>query len=109
MVVLPGVPTSAIFTFHEFVAPLIRMLAGRGSQERTIVPARLAVKVNSEIGRTEYLLVGLVETGDEGAATSLAAYPMGQGAGPLHHLYRRGQQRRSSTVVAEAEHSHSRN
>ena len=37
------------------------------------------------------------------------AYPMGQGAGPLHHLYRRGQQRRSSTVVAEAEHSHSRN
>ena len=34
------------------------------SQERTVVPARLAVKVNSEIGRTEYLLVGLVETAD---------------------------------------------
>ena len=29
----------------------------------TVVPARLAVKVNSEIGRTEYLLVGLVEIG----------------------------------------------
>jgi hydroxymethylpyrimidine/phosphomethylpyrimidine kinase len=37
------------------------------------------------------------------------AYPIGQGSGPLHHLYRRGQQRRASTVVAEAEHSHSRN
>jgi putative molybdopterin biosynthesis protein len=83
VVVLPGFPTSAIFTFHEFVAPVIRMLAGRGSQERTMVPAKLAVKVNSEIGRTEYLLVGLVETGNEGAGTSLAAYPMGQGSGSV--------------------------
>jgi putative molybdopterin biosynthesis protein len=78
VVVLPGFPTSAIFTFHEFVAPVIRLLAGRGSEERTVVQARLAVKVNSEIGRTEYLLVGLVQTG-----TSLAAYPMGQGSGSV--------------------------
>ena len=84
VVVLPGFPTSAIFTFHEFVAPVIRLLAGRGAQERTVVPARLAVKVNSEIGRTEYLLVGLVETADEAAGgTSLAAYPMGQGSGSV--------------------------
>jgi putative molybdopterin biosynthesis protein len=83
VVVLPGFPTSAIFTFHEFVAPVVRLLAGRGSQKRTSVPARLAVKVNSEIGRTEYLLVGLVETADEGAGTSLAAYPMGQGSGSV--------------------------
>lgn len=82
VVVLPGFPTSAIFTFHEFVAPVIRLLAGRDPEERTVVPARLAVKVNSEIGRTEYLLVGLVETG-EGTATSLAAYPMGQGSGSV--------------------------
>jgi len=79
VVVLPGFPTSAIFTFHEFVAPVIRMLAGRGSEERTVVPAKLAVKVNSEIGRTEYLLVGLGETPNEG----LAAYPMGQGSGSV--------------------------
>jgi putative molybdopterin biosynthesis protein len=83
VVVLPGFPTSAIFTFHEFVAPVIRMLAGRGSEERAMVPARLAVKVNSEIGRTEYLLVGLVETADEQAGTSLTAYPMGQGSGSV--------------------------
>ncbi len=82
VVVLPGFPTSAIFTFHEFVAPVVRLLAGRGSEERTVVPARLAVKVNSEIGRTEYLLVGLVETAaSEGV--SLAAYPMGQGSGSV--------------------------
>jgi putative molybdopterin biosynthesis protein len=79
VVVLPGFPTSAIFTFHEFVAPVIRLLAGRGAEERTTVSAKLAVKVNSEIGRTEYLLVGLVETAEK----ELAAYPMGQGSGSV--------------------------
>jgi putative molybdopterin biosynthesis protein len=81
VVVLPGFPTSAIFTFHEFVAPVIRMLAGRDAEERTVVEAKLAVKVNSEIGRTEYLLVGLVQ----GAASDrdLIAYPMGQGSGSV--------------------------
>jgi len=87
VVVLPGFPTSAIFTFHEFVAPVIREQAGRDSTTRTTVPARLAVKVNSEIGRTEYLLVGLVETADEGksdvSGASLVAYPMGQGSGSV--------------------------
>jgi putative molybdopterin biosynthesis protein len=78
VVVLPGFPTSAIFTFHEFVAPVISAMAGRSHQERGIVQARLAVRVNSEIGRTEYLLVSLVET-----PTALAAYPMGQGSGSV--------------------------
>jgi putative molybdopterin biosynthesis protein len=82
VVVLPGFPTSAIFTFHEFVAPVIRLLAGRGAETRRAVTARLAVKVNSEIGRTEYLLVGLVDTAD-GGEVSLTAYPMGQGSGSV--------------------------
>src|SRR6185503_7669872 len=79
VVVLPGFPTSAIFTFHEFVAPVLSAMAGRGLEERSTVQARLAVKVNSEIGRTEYLLVGLVDAGNE----TLAAYPMGQGSGSV--------------------------
>jgi hydroxymethylpyrimidine/phosphomethylpyrimidine kinase len=37
------------------------------------------------------------------------AHPMGHGAGPLHHLYRMGQQRRPSAVIAETERAHSRN
>jgi putative molybdopterin biosynthesis protein len=84
VVVLPGFPTSAIFTFHEFVAPVLSSMAGvpespgRLQAARTI-QARLAVKVNSEIGRTEYLLVGLVDAGNE----MLAAYPMGQGSGSV--------------------------
>jgi putative molybdopterin biosynthesis protein len=84
VVVLPGFPTSAIFTFHEFVAPVIREQAGLGAENRTTVEARLAVKVNSEVGRTEYLLVSLVENTDGPAGKSwLAAYPMGQGSGSV--------------------------
>ena len=83
VVVLPGFPTSAIFTFHEFVAPVVRLLAGRSAEERATVQARLAVKVNSEIGRTEYLLVGLVEAPGGEGGPSLAAYPMGQGSGSV--------------------------
>jgi putative molybdopterin biosynthesis protein len=78
VVVLPGFPTSAIFTFHEFVAPLVRALAGRPAGKRSTLQARLAVKVNSEIGRTEFLLVGLVEGPD-----LPVAYPMGKGSGSV--------------------------
>jgi len=79
VVILPGFPTSAVFTFHEFVAPVIRELAGGGAEERQVRPARLAQKVVSERGRLEYLLVGLVVGGDGG----LAAYPMGKGSGSV--------------------------
>jgi putative molybdopterin biosynthesis protein len=72
-------------------------MAGRGVQERPVVRAKLAVRVNSEIGRTEYLLVGLVShdasaPGHAGVASgigrtsiepALAAYPMGQGSGSV--------------------------
>src|SRR5262249_7773963 len=84
VVVLPGFPTSAIFTFHEFVAPVIGEKAGRRAEISTSVTARLAVKVNSEIGRTEYLLVSLVESPDaQAGGPPLAAYPMSQGSGSV--------------------------
>ena len=79
VVILPGFPTSAIFTFHEFVAPVIRELAGLGAELRESVAARLALKTVSERGRLEYLLVGLVQR-DDG---TLAAYPMGKGSGSV--------------------------
>jgi putative molybdopterin biosynthesis protein len=60
--VLPGFPTSAVFTFHEFLAPVIRSLAGRPVEASGTVTATLAQRVNSERGRTEYLLVNLVHT-----------------------------------------------
>jgi len=78
VVILPGFPTSAIFTFHEFLAPVIRAYAGLPVERRQAVPATLPMRVNSERGRTEYLLVGLVQ-GRHG----LSAYPMGKGSGSV--------------------------
>ena len=78
VVVLPGFPTSAIFTFHEFVAPVLRAFAGLPPLARRSVEARLPVRINSERGRTEYLLVSLFET-----ERGLAAYPMGKGSGSV--------------------------
>jgi putative molybdopterin biosynthesis protein len=96
VVVLPGFPTSAIFTFHEFVAPVVTAMAGRTTEARPTVQAKLSVRVNSEIGRTEYLLVGLVESDArpparplespvafDQVARQLTAYPMGQGSGSV--------------------------
>jgi molybdopterin molybdotransferase/putative molybdopterin biosynthesis protein len=80
IVILPGFPTSAIFTFHEFVAPVIRALAGRPPNRAERLPAILPVRVASERGRTEYLLVSLVRGGDD---ASLTAYPVGKGSGAV--------------------------
>jgi putative molybdopterin biosynthesis protein len=80
VVILPGFPTSAIFTFHEFVAPVIRALAGRREEPADVVPARLPMRVNSERGRTEFVLVGLVQAADGGG---WIAYPMGKGSGSV--------------------------
>jgi putative molybdopterin biosynthesis protein len=101
IVILPGFPTSAVFTFHEFVAPLIRGLAGVPSKSYSTVGATLASKVQSAVGRTEYLLVGLTQKlesndtiglRDQHAGTgcqstreraSLRAFPMGKGSGSV--------------------------
>jgi putative molybdopterin biosynthesis protein len=78
LIVLPGFPTSAVFTFHGFVAPLIRAMAGLAETESETVQARLAVRLPSELGRTEYAMVSLVQS-DAG----LAAYPLAKGSGAV--------------------------
>jgi putative molybdopterin biosynthesis protein len=78
--ILPGFPTSAVFTFHEFVSPVLRRLAGVGPGSRGTVAARMALRCNSERGRTEYLLVNLVEGA---AGEGWTAYPMGKGSGSV--------------------------
>ncbi len=80
IIVLPGFPTSAIFTFHEFVAPLIRVFAGLPAEHAERVAATLPLRVASERGRTEYLMVSLIEGAQEG---SLAAYPTAKGSGAV--------------------------
>jgi putative molybdopterin biosynthesis protein len=78
VVVLPGFPTSAIFTFHAFVAPVIRAFAGRPPEAAKSVTARVPVRIASEMGRKEFVLVSLVE-GNEGAI----AFPSPKGSGSV--------------------------
>jgi len=79
VVILPGFPTSATFTFHEFVAPVLRILSGLPPARSETRTATLPVKMNSELGRTEYVLVSLSERPGGG----LAAYPIGKGSGAV--------------------------
>jgi putative molybdopterin biosynthesis protein len=78
VVVLPGFPTSAIFTFHTFVAPLIRARAGLPPEAAETVIARVPVRISSELGRQEFVLVSLIE-GEGGTA----AFPIGKGSGAV--------------------------
>lgn len=78
IVVLPGFPTSAIFTFHAYVAPVIRALAGLAPEATQIVRARAPVRVVSELGRQEFLLVSLIDSG-----AGMVAFPTGKGSGSI--------------------------
>lgn len=78
VVVLPGFPTSAIFTFHAFVAPVLRAWAGLPRDATETVTARLPVRIGSELGRQEFALVALVH-GDDGAL----AFPIAKGSGSV--------------------------
>jgi putative molybdopterin biosynthesis protein len=78
LIVLPGFPTSAIFTFHAFVAPVIRALAGLPAEATQTLKARVPMHLRSELGRQEFVLVSLVE-GDDG----LVAFPSGKGSGAV--------------------------
>lgn len=78
VVVLPGFPTSAIFTFHTFVAPVIRARAGLPTGAAETVKARVPVRVASELGRKEFALVALVR-GDDG----MVAFPTAKGSGSV--------------------------
>ncbi|HEY8579378.1 MAG TPA: molybdopterin biosynthesis protein, partial [Beijerinckiaceae bacterium] len=78
VVVLPGFPTSAMFTFHDMIVPTLRRLAGLPPRAEASVDARVPVRVASEIGRREYVMAALVEGRD-----GLAAYPTGKGSGAI--------------------------
>ena len=93
--VLPGFPTSAAFILHEFVAPLVAILGGTDAidpscsetgsprpRHRTgvTIDAHLPDRFDSEPGRTEYVLVHLVERSQGGPPL---AYPLGKGSGSV--------------------------
>jgi putative molybdopterin biosynthesis protein len=78
VIVLPGFPTSAMFTFHDIVAPVLRTMAGLPARQEGSVAARVPVRIASELGRTEFVMVAL-----SGGAEGLVAHPVGKGSGAV--------------------------
>jgi putative molybdopterin biosynthesis protein len=79
VVVLPGFPTSAVFTFQEFAVPVIRAMAGLPPRAEAVVEASLAVRMPSEAGRVEYVMASL----GEDPHGRLLAWPLGKGSGSV--------------------------
>ena len=78
VIVLPGFPTSAIFCFHTFVAPLIRARAGLPADAIETIKARVPVRIASELGRQEFALVALVRGED-----NWLAFPTAKASGAI--------------------------
>ncbi len=78
VVILPGFPTSAMFTFHDMIVPVLRKMAGLPPRSDAKVNATVPVRIASELGRTEFVMVSLVQGRD-----SLIAYPSGKGSGAI--------------------------
>jgi len=77
-VILPGFPTSAMFTFHDMIVPVLRRWAGLPPRSDAKVTAKVPVRIASDLGRTEFVMVSLVEGVD-----GLIAYPSGKGSGAI--------------------------
>lgn len=78
VVILPGFPTSAMFTFHDMIVPVLRRMAGLPPRAETHVAAKVPLRIASELGRAEFVMVSLVEGAD-----GLIAYPTGKGSGAI--------------------------
>lgn len=78
VVVLPGFPTSAMFTFHDIIAPVLRRMAGLPVRAGHHVEAELPSRLASELGRTEFAMMSLVR-----GPGGLVAYPTGKGSGAI--------------------------
>ena len=78
VVILPGFPTSAMFTFHDMIVPVLRRMAGLPPRPDAKVTAKIPVRIPSELGRTEFVMVSLVEGND-----GLIAYPSAKGSGAI--------------------------
>jgi putative molybdopterin biosynthesis protein len=78
VVILPGFPTSAMFTFHDIVAPVLRVLAGLPERADIQVEALVPTRVPSELGRTEFVMVALADS-----AKGKVAFPISKGSGSV--------------------------
>ncbi|HTJ03163.1 MAG TPA: molybdopterin biosynthesis protein [Methylovirgula sp.] len=78
VVILPGFPTSAMFTFHDFVVPVLRAMSGMAARRDVTREARVPTRILSDLGRTEFVMVALTDSSD-----GLNAFPLGKGSGAV--------------------------
>jgi len=78
VVILPGFPTSAMFTFHDFVVPVLRAMSGLAARQDVSVEATTPVRILSDLGRTEFVMVALTHGGQ-----GLNAFPLAKGSGSV--------------------------
>src|SRR5262249_35836135 len=76
--VLPRFPTSALFAFPVCVARVLRARAGLPPEAAGTVEAGVPVRIASELGRKEFVLVALV-AGEQGTV----AFPTAKGSGAV--------------------------
>jgi putative molybdopterin biosynthesis protein len=67
-----------MFTFHDFVVPLIRAMAGFPPREEAGVEAVLPQRLASELGRTEFVMASLSRN-----AEGYVALPLPKGSGSV--------------------------
>ena len=77
----------------------------KADRQRSNSTTALACHLAQGRGLPEAVLLSKVYV----SAAIANAHPLGKGVGPLHHLYRMGQQRRPSAVISEGERANSRN
>jgi molybdopterin molybdotransferase len=85
---LPGNPVSAMVSFEVFVAPALRLMAGRPQQETPMLPARAAHDWSAPAGKVQYARVVLsrVPSGDGVGHSYSAAIAGLQGSHALGSL-----------------------
>ena len=78
VVILPGFPTSAMFTFHDMIVPVLRRMAGLPPRSDAKVTAKVPVRIasNSAAPNSSWCRWSKATDG-------LIAYPSGKGSGAI--------------------------
>ncbi len=79
----PGYPVSAVLSFEMFGLPVIAEMLGVKALSRPVIPACVARKIPSKLGREEFFRVKLGKVGDK-----VIAAPLPRGAGSITTLTR---------------------
>jgi putative molybdopterin biosynthesis protein len=67
-----------MFTFHDFVVPVLRAMSGLSARVESTLEATTPVRILSDLGRAEFVMVALTEGND-----GLNAFPLSKGSGSV--------------------------